>query len=828
MRNSKFIALLLALALVLGSFGFAFADDDAAAPADAPETTAAPADDPAESGDIVILHTNDIHCSYEAFDKLAALAKTADFVVDDGDAIQGGPIGTLSKGEYITEIMNEIGYDVAGLGNHEFDYGMDQVKKIIADVAEFPYVCCNLTDLKTGKPMLDAYKIFEAKGKKIAFVGVDTPETFHKSTPTYFQDADGNYIYSFCEGNDGQDLYDAVQKAVDDARAEGADYVIVLGHLGVDEESAPWRSTDVIANTTGIDALIDGHSHSVYSETVKNLEGKDVLIQQTGTKLANIGKITIAADGTITGENVPTEGLEADAEATAFVASVAERFQASVEEVVAKTDVDLTTKNEDGSRAVRSKETNLGDLCADAYLNVMDAEIAFVNGGGVRADIPAGDITYEQILNVHPFGNMACLVEVTGQQILDALEMGYSQTPGETGGFLQIAGITCTVNTAIPSSVVKNDKGEFVKVDGQRRVSDVLVGGEPIDPAKTYTLASHNYMLKNGGDGYTMFGKDNVKLLRDEVLIDNQVLINYIVDNLNGVVGEEYAQAQGRINIINDKSAVDVASYFSDVNAKDWFVDHVQAAFASDIIAGFHDGTYRPQGNLTHAQIMVMAANLHSTQKGDDYDFQANRKEGDAWYQVFEDYCVAEGIVPAETFGAGGPFEGEENTNVTRAQMAFYFANTLADASYTEKKEVALSDIDGHIFAPEIEKLAKADIVGGYTDGTYRPENLVTRAEAAVFVHNILDAYDEALVGEWEMTLEGTDYVFTYTFKADGTGSYKYSDNDDAFTYTVKADKLSIQYEGENMMPWDTTFGIDGDKLTVKDDTGEDVVYTRK
>lgn len=732
MKQRKFISVLLALAMIFSSFAFAFADEDTAA------VTAAPA-----SEDIVILHTNDIHCGYEAFDKLAELKKSADLLVDAGDAIQGGPIGTLSKGEYITEIMNGIGYDVAGLGNHEFDYGMDQIKKITSEVAKFPFVCCNLVDLKTGKPMLDAYKIFEVKGKKIAFVGVDTPETFHKSTPTYFQDADGNYIYSFCEGNDGKDLYDAVQKAVDEARGEGADYVVVLGHLGLDAESAPWRSTDVIANTKGIDVFIDGHSHSVFSENVKDLEGKDVLLQQTGTKLENIGKITIAADGTISGENVPTEGLSADADATALVAGVVERFDSLISEVVAKTDVDLTTKNEDGSRAVRSKETNLGDLCADAYLNVMDAEIAFVNGGGVRADIPAGDITYEQILNVHPFGNMACLVEVSGQQILDALEMGYSQLPGETGGFLQIAGITCTVNTAIPSPVVRNDKGEFVKVEGQRRVSDVLVGGKPIDPNATYKLASHNYMLKNGGDGYAMFGKDNVTLLRDEVLIDNQVLINYIVNNLKGEVGETYAKPQGRINIIDDKSAVDVAGYFSDVKAGDWFVDHVKAAFASNIIAGFHDNTFRPTGNLTHAQIMVMVANLHSKQKNDNYDFQANRKEGDAWYQVFEDYCVAEGIVPAETFGAGGPFEGKENENVTRAQMAFYFASAMTDETYAEKKEVALSDISGHIFEEQINKLAKADIVGGYTDGTYRPENLVTRAEASVFVHNILNAIAE-------------------------------------------------------------------------------------
>ena len=349
MRHNKFISVLLALALILGSFGFVFADEDA------PATTAAPADDLIAPGpdDIVILHTNDVHCGYEGYDKLVELAKGADLVVDAGDAIQGGPIGTLSKGEYITEIMNYVDYDVAGLGNHEFDYGMEQIQKIIADVAEFPYVCCNLIDLKTGEPMLEAYKIFEVKGKKVAFVGVDTPETFHKSTPTYFQDSEGNYLYSFCEGNDGQDLYDAVQKAVDEARAEGTDYVIVIGHLGQDPESAPWRSTDVAANTKGIDIFIDGHSHNVYTETVKNLEGKDVVIEQTGTKLENIGKLTIAADGTITGENIPTEGLEADAEATAFIAGVAERFNETIKAVVAKTEVDLTTKNEDGTRAVR-------------------------------------------------------------------------------------------------------------------------------------------------------------------------------------------------------------------------------------------------------------------------------------------------------------------------------------------------------------------------------------------------------------------------------------------------------------------------------------------
>ena len=727
MKQRKFISVLLALAMIFSSFAFAFADEDTAA------VTAAPA-----SEDIVILHLNDAHChNYADYAKLVTLAKDADLLVDNGDAIQGDVIGTLSKGEYITEIMNYVGIDVAGLGNHEFDYGMDQVKKIVNEVAEFPYVCCNLIDLKTGKPLFDAYKILEAKGKKIAFVGVDTPETFVKSTPTYFQDAEGNYIYSFCEGKEGATLYAAVQKAVDDAKAEGADYVIVVGHLGVEAESAPYRSTDVIANVSGIDAFIDGHSHTEFSETVKDKDGKDVYLQQTGCYLANIGKLTIAADGTISGENVPVEGIEADAETAEFIAGITEKFQAMTEEVVAKTEVNLTTKNADGSRAVRSKETNLGDLCADAYLNVMDADVAFVNGGGIRADLPVGDITYGQIVAVHPFGNMACLVEVTGQQILDALELGYSQLPGELGGFLQVAGLTCTVDATIPSPVVRNDKNEFVAVEGERRVSDVKVGGEPLDPEKIYKLASHNYMLKNGGDGYTMFGKNNKSILRDEVLIDNQVLINYIVDKLNGVVGEAYAEPQGRITIKLPASAV-----FSDVNAGDWFEAYLQDAYDEGIIGGFPDGTYRPNGQLTHAQIMVMAAQLHSKQKGDAYDFAAAKKDGDAWYQPYEDYCVAEGIVPAETFGAGGPFEGEENTNVTRGQMAFYFSGTLTDESYKDKKEVSLSDIDGYIFKENIEKLAKADIVGGFPDGTFRPDELVTRAQAAVFIKNLLDAIE--------------------------------------------------------------------------------------
>ena len=524
----KFLSLLLTMAMVLSLA----VTVNAAAPKE----------------DITILHTNDVHCDYEKYAKVATLHKDADLLVDAGDHVQGGVIGTLSKGEYIVDIMNYLKYDAAVPGNHEFDYGMDQFLHIAKDLAKYPYISANFTG-KDGTPYFDAYKIFEVKGVKVAFVGVCTPETFTKSTPTYFQDANGNYIYGFCEGNNGADLYKAVQKAIDAAKAAGADYVIGLGHLGIDEQSSPWMSKEVIANTTGFDAFIDGHSHSTFSETIKDKSGKEVVFEQTGTKLANVGKIIIKADGTITHENVDLNTVEPDAEAAAYIQTITDKFDALQKQVVAKTSVELTINGADGKRAVRNAETNLGDLCADAYRILLGADIAFVNGGGVRDNIKVGDITYGDIIKVHPFGNEACLVEVTGQQIKDALELGSAAYPGESGGFLQVSGLTYTINADIPSSVVKNDKSEFVKVDGAYRVSDIMVGGQPLDVNKTYTLASHNYMLKDAGDGYTMFGTKNVKLLKDGVMIDNQVLINYIVNNLGGVVGEQYAAPQGRITI---------------------------------------------------------------------------------------------------------------------------------------------------------------------------------------------------------------------------------------------------------------------------------------
>ena len=547
----KILALALVLVLLLAGCG-------SAAPAEtpAPAESAAPAEDSAYLGldnDIVILYTNDVHCGVDDNLGYAGLATVKNaleaqgkhvVLVDNGDAVQGDTIGTLSNGEYIIDIMNEAGYDVATPGNHEFDYGMDQFLAL-TEKANFPYVSANFVDAD-GNTVLDPYVIKDVAGVKIAFVGISTPKTITTSTPKYFQDDNGNYIYGFMQDETGEKLYAAVQSAVDAARAEGAQIVIAMAHLGIEEDCSPWTSSEVIVNTTGIDAVLDGHSHSMLAcEKVKNKDGQEVILTSTETKLAYIGCLTIKDDGSMTSTLISDNGMKD------FVAGIQEEFEELVNTVVASTAVDLVIKDPaSGERIVRVTETNLGDLCADAYRAMSGADVAIVNGGGVRADIPAGDITYGQIIAVHPFGNEMCVVECTGQEILDALELGCSKLPAESGGFLHVSGMTYTIDLNVESSVKLDENGMFVSVEGDRRVTEVTIGGEPLDPEKTYTLASHNYKLKNCGDGYSMFA-DNV-FLQDSVMIDNQVLINYIVNVLGGTVGEEYADpyGQGRITII--------------------------------------------------------------------------------------------------------------------------------------------------------------------------------------------------------------------------------------------------------------------------------------
>ena len=533
-----------------------------AAPALAAEGTEAQ-----DGNDIVILHTNDVHCGIEdglTYAGVSAYARAMEerygaenvTLVDAGDAVQGGPIGTLTRGEYLVDIMNQVGYDIFTPGNHEYDYQMPRMLELM-DQLDATVVSSNFLDLSTGESVFAPYTILSYGDVDVAYVGITTPESFTKSTPAYFQDEDGNYLYSFCEDESGQALYDNVQASVDAARTEGADYVVAVAHLGVDVSSAPWRSTDVIANTHGIDVMIDGHSHTaIDGQEVLNEDGETVLLNQTGTKLAALGQVVIDPDTGEISAGLITEYQERDQDTQAFVDSINQEFSTVLSQVVASTDVALTTVDPStGERIIRSQETNLGDLCADAYREVLDADVGLINGGGIRADIAAGEITYGDIISVHPYNNQATSVRVTGQQLLDALELGARYTPYENGGFLHASGLTYTIDTTIPSSVVTDVQDNFVRVDGAYRVKDVMVGGEPLDLERTYVVASHDYMLLSGGDGMTMF--DGAEVVKDRVMPDSEVLIQYIRDYLGGVVGQEYADpyGQGRITILTETGA---------------------------------------------------------------------------------------------------------------------------------------------------------------------------------------------------------------------------------------------------------------------------------
>ena len=519
---------------------------------------------------IVILFTNDVHCAVDDNIGYAGVAEyrnrlAADnyvILADAGDFSQGAPIGTLSKGLYLVDIMKEMGYDFCVPGNHEFDYNMANFLQNCLELNNLIY-SCNFIDLRNNKTVLPPYKMFTLGNKKVALVGATTPESFTKSTPAYFQDNQGKYIYTLSEDNNGKKLYRAIQKSVNDARKEGADYVILVGHLGIDGTTDRWKSNTVIANTTGIDAVIDGHSHEVYNQMVKNKKGREIPLVQTGTKLKNIGQLTIGKDGNISiqmvdhvvpidGSPVETERGQKihakDSKINAYIKNIQAKYQDSIKEVIIPTNkINLiTTFPFSKDRAVRKAETNLGDLCADAYRTVLGADIGFMNGGGIRNEIPLGNVTYEDCLKVMPFNNLATLIRCKGQVVKDALEMGAHLFPEENGGFIHVSGLTYTIDGTIPSSVKLDDKNNFISVDGEYRVRDIKVGGADLDLNKDYTVACHDYMLINGGDGFTMFKGSEV--LKDRVMPDVDALVEYLkaegTSKYNNLAGE------GRITII--------------------------------------------------------------------------------------------------------------------------------------------------------------------------------------------------------------------------------------------------------------------------------------
>ena len=742
--GKKLLALLLALSMALSLTVTAFAEDESAAgseAAPAEETTETAGEETAAAGEteaaggVTVLYTNDIHTYITkdlTYSKVAAYKDSLENVllVDAGDHIQGTDYGSMDKGATIAQLMNAAGYDLATLGNHEFDYGMDGCMAAI-EAADFPYVSCNFyheANGVAGENVLDSYKVFEVGGVKIAFIGITTPESFTKSTPSYFQDENGNYIYGIAGGTDGEALYTAVQNAIDAASAE-ADYVIALGHLGVDESSQPWTSREVIANTTGLDAFIDGHSHTtIPMEEVTDEGGNTVILTQTGSYLDAVGQMTIAADGTITTQLLTAENL-AEVTPDAEVKAIEDAWVAELDEqlgqVIGYSQVTLDNYDAEGNRLVRKQETNTGDFAADALYYLfdemdLDVDVAVMNGGGVRNEAVTGEISYQTCKAIHTFGNVACLQTVTGQQLLDALEWGAKDVTAdgsvENGGFLHVSGLRYTINTAIPSTVQQDDKGVWTGgPTGAYRVTNVEVlnnetgAYEPLDLTAQYNLAGYNYTLRDLGDGFAMF--DGAVNVLDYVSEDYMVLANYVesfpVDEATGLptipADSQYAEVtgNGRITIVNEPVAeepVETTGY-TDVSEANWYYEAVTYVTENSLMAGETETTFAPAAAVT-GEALTAALNAVSSAEA--------AADGET--------VTREALAVLLWTRAGSP---EAETDLS----AFADADTVSAENQTA---VAWAVAQG--------------LLQGNADGTLDLDGVVTRAQAATVVMRLHQA----------------------------------------------------------------------------------------
>ena len=747
MRTRRFLSLFLVLAMALSLSGAALAAEGTA-----------PAED-----DVVVLYTNDVHTHIDnnvgegnenglTYSKVAAYKDSLGnaLLVDAGDTIQGTAYGSMDKGATIIELMNAAGYDVATLGNHEFDYDMEGALAAI-EAADFPYVSCNFYHEENGVKgdnVLDSYVVFEVNGVKIAFVGITTPESFTKSTPAYFQDDAGNYIYGIAGGEDGSELYEAVQAAIDAASAE-ADYVIGLGHLGVDPSSKPWTSEEVIANTTGLDAFIDGHSQTTMEmQEVADAEGNTVVLTQTGEYLNALGQMTISADGTITTQLLTGEdlaGVTPDADVKAIEDAWIAEINTELGQVIGSTADTLDNYDAEGNRLVRKQETNTGDFAADALYYLfdnmgLDVDVAVMNGGGIRNGAITGDISYLTCKEIHTFGNVACLQTVTGQQILDALEWGAKDVAAdgsvENGGFLQVSGLTYTIDTSIPSTVQQDDIGEWTGgPTGEYRVTDVQVlnsetgAYEPLDLTASYNLAGYNYTLRDLGDGFAMFeGAVNVL---DYVMEDYMVLANYVQSFENGVV-TGYAEPAGRITIVDGASEVPETpetEYPADLDENAWYYNAAVYVLDNSIMNGTNKG-FEASGTVTRATVYQTLYNMEGQPEANSTVTDVDGK----WYADAVNWAAQAGLFEGTEFG--------DDAVITRAGIA----DIIAD--YAAYKGIAAPEADGSMeSAPDYASIPAesldgmtfcfyANVMTGDQAGNLNPNGQLTRAEFAQVLVN--------------------------------------------------------------------------------------------
>lgn len=520
--------------------------------------------------DIIILFTNDTHGAIDdniGFANVAGYKKQMEkeskyvTLVDCGDEIQGTYLTTLSKGEIGIKLLNLIGYKYAAFGNHEFDYGNEQLKKLV-DLANYQFLNTNVSYSGSGSDPFEgipAYAIEEYGKYKVAYIGVTTPNTLKDENPKLFLE-DDKLVFDFCQDVNDQKLINVIQETVDEAKSKGADFVVLLAHIG-NEEASTYKSSSIAEKTTGIDVIIDGHSHASTIDEYTNLIGENVPVVQTGTKLEHIGKTTIHSDGSINVELIDAVMYQ-DSDVIPNILELKQTYDGLINGIIGNAPKTLSVNDENGTRLVRNRETAIGDLCADAVRDYYSCDVAYVNGGGIRADIKEGPITYADVISVHSFGNFVVTTEITGQELIDMLEYWTKEVKkeykdekgnavGEYGSFCCMSGVKFDLNLNIEPTVNVDENDNLVSIGKNRRVSNVQIlendNYVPIDLNKTYKFGSSSYVITDGGSGMGIYLKGH-EVKDDNNVVDYEVLANYIKNTLNGST-EKYNKVDNRINI---------------------------------------------------------------------------------------------------------------------------------------------------------------------------------------------------------------------------------------------------------------------------------------
>lgn len=688
------------------------------------------------AGEIVILHTNDVHGAISSYAKVAALkaeyeAKGAEvLLMDAGDYIQGEPYVSVSQGETAIRLMNYVGYDVATIGNHEFDYGYENLAKLAA-AAEFPIIAANV--MYNGKTAFEANKVFELEsGVKVGVFGLSTPETATKAHPGKIKGV------TFLSGDD---MNKAAQAQVDELTAAGCDYIICLGHLGIDDSSKGYRSVDLLEAVTGIDVFIDGHSHSSLDD-VKALVGEDckvgdTLLTSTGTKLATVGAVVISEDG-ISIESVDLEKYEGSDDVVEEAAQlVIDEVDAAYGEVFAKSEVELCGEKAPGNR---TEETNNGDLIADAILSqakkdgslpVADENvIAITNGGGIRAAIAAGDITKKDVNTVLPFGNTVAYVTVKGSVLLEALEASTYCTPEAVGAFPQVAGIEFTVDTNKAYDQGEQYPGSTYYAPASiNRVTIESINGKAFDPEATYVVVTNDF-LAAGGDTYYAF---SVSTSVDTGIPMDEAVMSYITEELKGVVtAEKYGEPQGRITVLEP--------VFTDVVEGKWYYDAVMTAYEKELMNGVTANTFEPLTAMNRAMLVTMLYRLEGSPavEGNVSETFTDCKDT-AYYANAVLWAFQNEIVTGR-----GETTFEPLSNLTRQEMAVILYNYMKYKGADEVTEPELSYSDADKVASwataAVAYCTQTELMNGVTAETFDPAGSANRAMGATVLVRIAEA----------------------------------------------------------------------------------------